>query len=184
MVEAERTFSETACAVAMRPAAAFQVEMYRPVPAEDMKSCANCGRTFHADKLARHEEICEKVFGTKRRPLRQVLLLSVPMSATVRGKLSYGPSCLLTLPHRTAGRWHVCFGQPPIAAYSPFHRKWLKREGLPTAPHPTRPHPTPPHPTPHHPTPPHTTPHHATLHHATPYHAIPHHASPHHTMVW
>lgn len=37
-----------------------------------MSKCANCGRSFTAEALARHERICEKVFGSKRKVFNTV----------------------------------------------------------------------------------------------------------------
>ena len=41
----------------------------RAAAAERQESCRHCGRTFRVDSLARHEAVCQKVFGKRSRPI-------------------------------------------------------------------------------------------------------------------
>ena len=40
-----------------------------PEPAQSLEHCELCGRSFNASALERHMKICNKVFGSKRKPM-------------------------------------------------------------------------------------------------------------------
>lgn len=40
-----------------------------PGPAQSLEQCELCGRSFNASALERHMKVCNKVFGSKRKPM-------------------------------------------------------------------------------------------------------------------